>query len=105
MISRRKLLGGIAASAAAAGTGLAFAGGRASGAPGAKAAASLPLTVVNKTGQYDNGSVWLYIVGNEGDRQVHVTPDGNIAPVALSDNGSDGFTLSLLHISGPTRHS
>ncbi|MEU1947306.1 MULTISPECIES: glycoside hydrolase family 64 protein [unclassified Streptomyces] len=100
MISRRKLLGGIAASAAAAGTGLAFAGGRASGAPSAKAAASLPLTVVNKTGQYDNASVWLYIVGNEGDRQVHVTPDGTIAPVAMSDNGSDGFTDYAIPLSG-----
>ncbi|AEM86238.1 glycoside hydrolase family 64 protein [Streptomyces violaceusniger] len=100
MISRRKLLGGIAASAAAAGTGLAFAGGRASGAPSAKAAASLPLTVVNKTGQYDNASVWLYIVGNEGDRQVHVTPDGTIAPVAMSDNGSDGFTDYAIPLAG-----
>ncbi|MBI0320019.1 glycoside hydrolase family 64 protein, partial [Streptomyces javensis] len=61
---------------------------------------SLPLTVVNKTGQYDNGSVWLYIVGNEGDRQVHVTPDGNIAPVALSDNGSDGFTDYAIPLAG-----
>ncbi|MET7763415.1 glycoside hydrolase family 64 protein [Streptomyces sp. NPDC005336] len=94
MISRRKLLGGIAASAAAAGTGLALAGGRASGAQSAapRAAATMPLTIVNKTGQFGNSSIWVYIVGNEGGRQVRVTPDGKLAPIALSDNGSDGVT-------------
>jgi hypothetical protein len=89
MISRRKLLGGIAASAAAAGTGLAFAGSRASG---AQSAATLPLTVVNKTGQFSNASIWVYIVGNKDGRQVRVTPDGDLAPIALSDNGADGWT-------------
>ncbi|MET8014710.1 glycoside hydrolase family 64 protein [Streptomyces sp. NPDC005271] len=103
MISRRKLLGGIAASAAAAGTGLAFAGSRASGAESAApraAGSTMPLTIVNKTGQFANSSIWVYIVGNEGGRQVRVTPDGKLAPIALSDNGSDGVTDYAIPLSG-----
>ncbi|MFI0818319.1 glycoside hydrolase family 64 protein [Streptomyces sp. NPDC021098] len=92
MITRRMLLSGIAA----AGTGLTLAGGRAAAAPtaapgSARAADTLPLTVVNKTGQFGNESIWLYIVGNADNQQVRVTPDGKLAPVALSDNGADGF--------------
>ncbi|MGO4418066.1 glycoside hydrolase family 64 protein [Streptomyces sp. MCAF7] len=87
-IGRRTLLGGLAA-AAAAGAGLTLAGGRANG---AERAATMPLTVVNNTGQFGNSSIWIYIVGNEGGRQVRVTPDGKVAPIALSDNGPDGWT-------------
>ncbi|MFD0314574.1 glycoside hydrolase family 64 protein [Streptomyces flavalbus] len=76
-------------------------------------AASLPLTVVNDTGTFGNAEVHLYVVGNQDGRQVRVTPDGTLAPVALTDNGADGYTdyaiplsagaettLSLPHMSG-----
>ncbi|MCC5034307.1 beta-1,3-glucanase family protein [Streptomyces sp. WAC 00631] len=103
MISRRKLLGGLAAGAAVGSGALLFSGQAASGTtPGAsrKAAAGLPLTVVNKTGAYDNSSIAVYIVGNEGGRQVRVTPDGTLAPVSLSDNGPDGFTDYAIPLAG-----
>ncbi|MBC7274611.1 MAG: glycosyl hydrolase [Streptomyces sp.] len=76
-------------------------------------AATLPLTVVNDTGTFGNAEIHLYIVGNQDGRQVRVTPDGTLAPIALSDNGADGFTdyaislaaggetrLDLPHMSG-----
>jgi len=100
MITRRMLLSGIAASAAAAGTGLTLGGGRAGAAQTLASAETLPLTVVNKTGQFGNASVWLYIVGNVDNKQVRVTPDGKTAPVALSDNGSDGFADYAIPLSG-----
>ncbi|AOP46593.1 beta-1,3-glucanase family protein [Streptomyces lydicus] len=93
MISRRSLLGGLAAGAATA-SGIALAG-RATGATapaGGTAAAGMPLHLVNNTGAYANSSVWVYIVGNDGTQQVRVTPDGELKPVALGDNGPDGFT-------------
>ncbi|MFD5397896.1 beta-1,3-glucanase family protein [Streptomyces sp. NPDC127097] len=97
MITRRTLLGGLAAGAAASGIALA---GRANGAPApaaaprgpARSAAGMPLHLVNNSGAYANSSVWIYIVGNDGTQQVHVTPDGELKPVALADNGPDGFT-------------
>ncbi len=110
-VTRRAFLGGVAATAVSAGTvsGLAMAGTPRQGA----AAATLDLTVVNDTGRYGNGDVWLYVVGNDGTRQVHLTPDGTLAPVSLSDNGEDGYTdyaiplaaagattLTLPHMSG-----
>ncbi|WP_326621753.1 beta-1,3-glucanase family protein [Streptomyces decoyicus] len=98
MITRRSLLGGLAAGAATA-SGIALAG-RATGAtaPAAgsgrtgRAAAGMPLHLVNNSGAYANSSVWIYIVGNDGTQQVHVTPEGELKPVALADNGPDGFT-------------
>ncbi|MEU1474578.1 glycoside hydrolase family 64 protein [Streptomyces sp. NPDC005760] len=110
---RRKLLlalggGLVATSAAAAPAPHAFAATSRAAATGA-----LPLTVVNNTGAFDNANVHVYIVGNQDGRQVRVTPDGTLAPVALSDNGADGYTdyaislaasgetsLSLPHLSG-----
>ncbi|MEO3749599.1 beta-1,3-glucanase family protein [Streptomyces sp. B6B3] len=62
------------------------------GAGRAAAAAPLPVTVVNNTGQFDNASIWVYIVGNDGQRQVRVTPDGQLLPVSTADNGADGYT-------------
>ncbi|MET8677511.1 glycoside hydrolase family 64 protein [Streptomyces sp. NPDC004647] len=85
---------------------MAFGSARASegSAPAAASAASaadgISLTVVNKTGEYANSSIWIYIVGNDGTRQVRVTPDGTLAPVALSDNGSDGWTDYAIPLSG-----
>ncbi|MFJ3415756.1 MULTISPECIES: glycoside hydrolase family 64 protein [unclassified Streptomyces] len=55
-------------------------------------AGALPLTLVNNSGSFDNANVHVYIVGNVDGKQVRVTPDGTIAPIALSDNGADGFT-------------
>ncbi|MEU6547855.1 glycoside hydrolase family 64 protein [Streptomyces sp. NPDC046859] len=80
----------------------------------AKAAAdTLPLTIVNDSGEFGNANVHVYVVGNQDGRQVRLTPDGTLAPIALSDNGADGFTdyaislagsgetrLSLPHMSG-----
>lgn len=98
MITRRSLLGTLAAGAATA-SGIALAG-RAAGAPApaaaprgpARSAAGLPLHLVNNSGAYANSSVWIYVVGNDGTQQVRVTPDGELRPVALADNGPDGFT-------------
>ncbi|MEU7637494.1 beta-1,3-glucanase family protein [Streptomyces sp. NPDC059101] len=87
MITRRTLLGGLAAGAATAALA-----GRAAGTPAPRAAAALPLHLVNNSGAYANGSVWIYILGNDGTQQVRVTPDGRLAPVSLADNGPDGFT-------------
>ncbi|KUO14666.1 glycoside hydrolase family 64 protein [Streptomyces dysideae] len=77
------------------------------------AAGPLPLTIANGSGSFDNANVHVYIVGNVDGRQVRVTPDGALAPVALADNGADGFAdyaiglagsgetrLSLPHMSG-----
>ncbi|MFI2188502.1 beta-1,3-glucanase family protein [Streptomyces sioyaensis] len=95
MITRRRLLGGLTAGAATT-LGLTQAG-RALGAPArrdasAPSAAGIPLHLVNRSGAFANSSVWVYLVGNDGTRQVHVTPDGELRPVALADNGPDGFT-------------
>ncbi|MFH8597669.1 beta-1,3-glucanase family protein [Streptomyces rimosus] len=93
MISRRTLLGGLAASAAAGAGANVLLNSTAGAAPviGA-AAAGLPLRVVNRTGRYANNAIWIYIVGNTGGQQVRVTANGDIKPIALSDNRPDGFT-------------
>ncbi|GLW47364.1 glycosyl hydrolase [Streptomyces sp. NBRC 14336] len=65
-----------------------------------KAAGSLPLTIVNNSGSFGNGSVHVYIVGNQDGRQVRLTPDGTLAPISLSDNGPDGFTDYAISLSG-----
>ena len=109
MITRRSLLGGLAAGAATA-SGIALAG-RATGAtaPAAgsgrtgRAAAGMPLHLVNNSGEYANSSVWLYIVGNDGTQQVRVTPDGELKPVALADNGA-GRLHRLRHPARRLRH-
>ncbi|MDC0771555.1 glycoside hydrolase family 64 protein [Streptomyces sp. HD] len=75
---------------------------------GSRAAAdSLPLTIVNDSGSFDNANVHVYVVGNQGGRQVRVKPDGTLAPIALSDNGADGFTDYAISLadSGETRLS
>ncbi|MEV0691968.1 glycoside hydrolase family 64 protein [Streptomyces sp. NPDC050388] len=99
---RRKVLFALGGAAVAAPAVAAFAPHALAKTPaGTKAAAgSLPLTVVNNSGSFDNASVHLYIVGNQDDRQVRVTPDGTLAPIALSDNGADGFTDYAISLSG-----
>ncbi|GGS42634.1 beta-1,3-glucanase family protein [Streptomyces griseoviridis] len=106
-LGRRKLLvalGGaaVAAPAVAALAPHALAGNATDGAlTGAGAAAgALPLTVVNETGSFGDGDVHLYVVGNADGRQVRLTPDGTLAPIALSDNGADGFTDYAISLSG-----
>ncbi|CAL9361402.1 glycoside hydrolase family 64 protein [Streptomyces pilosus] len=64
------------------------------------AAASLPLTIVNNSGSFDNAGVHLYVVGNADGRQVRLTPEGNVVPIAASDNGPDGFTDYAISLSG-----
>ncbi|MGV9455257.1 glycoside hydrolase family 64 protein [Streptomyces sp. NPDC003635] len=94
-LGRRKLLLALGGAAVAAPAVAALAPHALAGSPesaGAGAAAGLPLTIVNDSGAFDNANVHLYIVGNQDGRQVRVTPDGTLAPIALSDNGPDGFT-------------
>lgn len=64
------------------------------------AAGALPLTIVNNTGSFDNADVHVYVVGNLDGTQVRVTPDGTLAPIALSDNGADGYTDYAISLSG-----
>lgn len=64
------------------------------------AAGALPLTIVNNTGSFGNANVHVYIVGNLDGTQVRVTPDGTLAPIALSDNGADGYTDYAISLSG-----
>lgn len=104
-LGRRKLLfalGGaaVALPAAAAIAPHALAGQSGEGRSGTKAAASLPLTIVNGSGSFDNASVHLYVVGNADGRQVRLTPDGTLAPIDLADNGEDGFTDYAISLSG-----
>ncbi|WP_052867598.1 beta-1,3-glucanase family protein [Streptomyces niger] len=100
MISRRTLLGGLAASAAA-GAGLTLAS-RAVGSPAPVRgrSAGLPLEIVNNSGEFGNSSIYVYIVGNDGTQQVRVTPEGELKPVAVADNGSDGFTDYAIPLAG-----
>ncbi|MEV5933445.1 glycoside hydrolase family 64 protein [Streptomyces sp. NPDC052079] len=67
---------------------------------GTAAAGSLPLTIVNNSGSFDNANVHLYVVGNADGRQVRLTPEGTVVPVAASDNGPDGFTDYAISLSG-----
>ncbi|MEV6795606.1 beta-1,3-glucanase family protein [Streptomyces sp. NPDC051320] len=104
-ITRRKLLTALAG-AAVAGPAIAVVAPHAlaSVAPGGgaspKAAGALPLKIVNNTGSYANSAVYLYVVGNQDGKQVRVTPDGALAPISLSDNGSDGFTDYAIALAG-----
>lgn len=89
MLTRRSLLGGLAAAPLLAAAGTLAAPGRATATP-----ATLPVTIVNHTNRYANGAVRLYVVGVDlaTGAQSHATADGVLHPVSLSDNGSDGFT-------------
>ncbi|MEZ7002565.1 beta-1,3-glucanase family protein [Streptomyces sp. AD55] len=70
------------------------------GGPSAKADGALPVTLVNNTGSFGNDDIHVYVVGNEGGRQVRLTPEGTLAPISLSDNGPDGFTDYALGLTG-----
>ncbi|GAA2442495.1 beta-1,3-glucanase family protein [Streptomyces glaucus] len=103
-VGRRKLLFALGGAAVAAPAVAAIAphalAGTAPDADKAEAAGALPLTIVNDTGAFGNANVHVYIVGNQGGRQVRVTPDGTLAPVSLSDNGADGFTDYAISLAG-----
>ncbi|MGC9377321.1 glycoside hydrolase family 64 protein [Streptomyces sp. MH13] len=106
-LGRRKLLvalgGAVVAApvaAAVAPHALAEVGSDSGPAAPAGTAGALPLTIVNSTGSFGNADVHVYIVGNQDGRQVRVTPDGTLAPVALSDNGADGYTDYAISLSG-----
>jgi hypothetical protein len=64
-----------------------------SGATRALAATSMPLTVVNNTGQFANSAVWIYIVGTNlaTGAQSYVRSDGALIAVTPSLNGPDGY--------------
>ncbi|MEV8433457.1 beta-1,3-glucanase family protein [Streptomyces chartreusis] len=103
-LGRRRLLfalGGAAVAVPVAATVAPYAlAGTPAGNAATAAAGSLPLTIVNGSGSFDNANVHLYIVGNQDGKQVRLTPEGTLAPIALSDNGSDGFTDYAISLSG-----
>ncbi|MFE7445541.1 beta-1,3-glucanase family protein [Streptomyces chartreusis] len=103
-LGRRRLLfalGGAAVAVPVAATVAPYAlAGTPAGGAAKAAAGSLPLTIVNGSGSFDNANVHLYIVGNQDGKQVRLTPEGTLAPIALSDNGSDGFTDYAISLSG-----
>src|SRR4051794_2112533 len=103
-LTRRKVLtalGGVAVAAPAVAVIAPHAlAGPGSASSSTDAADTLPLSVVNNTGSFANGSVHLYIVGNQDGKQVRVTPEGALAPISLSDNGADGFTDYAIPLSG-----
>ncbi|MGW4537018.1 beta-1,3-glucanase family protein [Streptomyces chartreusis] len=103
-LGRRRLLfalGGAAVAVPVAATVAPYAlAGAPAGGDATAAAGSLPLTIVNGSGSFDNANVHLYIVGNQDGKQVRLTPEGTLAPIALSDNGSDGFTDYAISLSG-----
>ncbi|GGW94536.1 beta-1,3-glucanase family protein [Streptomyces chartreusis] len=103
-LGRRRLLfalGGAAVAVPVAATVAPYAlAGTPAGGDATAAAGSLPLTIVNSSGSFDNANVHLYIVGNQDGKQVRLTPEGTLAPIALSDNGSDGFTDYAISLSG-----
>ncbi|GHD87614.1 beta-1,3-glucanase family protein [Streptomyces naganishii] len=101
-LGRRKFLVALGGAAVAAPAVAAIAPHALAGTTGqTKAAAgALPLTIVNNSGSFGNTSVHVYIVGNQDGRQVRVTPDGTLAPIALSDNGADGFTDYAISLAG-----
>ena len=83
MVTRRALLGGVAAAAVPI---LAMSSR-------ADAASGLPLTVVNHTNKYANNQIFLYVVGTDlsSGQQVYLRRDGVTVPVSTSLNGADGF--------------
>ncbi|MGW7662256.1 beta-1,3-glucanase family protein [Streptomyces sp. NPDC054756] len=103
-LGRRRLLfalGGAAVAVPAIATVAPYALAGTSGDGEAKAAAdTLPLTIVNSNGEFDDANVHVYVVGNQDGRQVRLTPEGTLAPIALSDNGADGFTDYAIGLTG-----
>ncbi|WP_030175347.1 beta-1,3-glucanase family protein [Streptomyces sp. NRRL S-813] len=101
-LGRRKFLAALGGVAVAAPAAAVIAPHALAGTPSQTTAAAdtLPLTIVNNTGSFGNASVHVYIVGNQDGRQVRVTPEGTLAPIAVSDNGADGFTDYAIPLAG-----
>lgn len=97
MLTRRSLLGGLAAAPLLTALGTRAAAGAVPHTP-----ATLPVTIANHTDKYANGAVRLYVVGVDlaSGAQSHATADGVLHPVSLSDNGSDGFTDYSIPLAG-----
>ncbi|GAA2802673.1 glycoside hydrolase family 64 protein [Saccharopolyspora taberi] len=98
MLNRRSFLGGVSAAALA----VPALGSLPAHAALRRAAPTLPLTIVNSTGNFDNASISVYVVGTNLDtgEQSRVTPDGQLVPVSPSDNGSDGFADYSIPLQG-----
>jgi hypothetical protein len=93
MPSRRSLLGASAAVVAA--PLLAYAARSVALADTVRpAVSSLPLVVVNHTYRYTNAQIYVYGFGNDPatGQQAYLKADGTLGHVALSDNGSSGYT-------------
>lgn len=99
-LSRRTLLRSAAGAAVALPAAGLLAAHADAGNSARRKAAGLPLKIVNNSGAYENGSVHVYIVGNDGKQQCWVTPDGQLKPVQLSDNGGDGYTDYAIPLTG-----
>lgn len=103
-LGRRKFLAALGGVAVAAPVVAAIAPHALAGTPaqrtGAGAPGTLPLTIVNNSGSFGNDSVHVYIVGNQDGRQVRAMPEGTLAPIAVSDNGADGFTDYAIPLAG-----
>ncbi|MGW0336258.1 glycoside hydrolase family 64 protein [Streptomyces sp. NPDC003011] len=103
-LGRRKLLfalgGAVVAAPAVAAVAPHALAGTTDGRAATAAAGALPLTIVNDSGSFDNASVHVYIVGNQDGRQVRVAPDGTLVPIAVSDNGPDGYTDYAISLAG-----
>jgi hypothetical protein len=101
VVSRRVVLGG--AIVAGVGTPLVLSGLFA----GASAADGLPITIINNSGKFANGSIFMHIVGSDlaTGAQGFVRTSGTLTPASLADNGADGFAdLSIpLDASGTTK--
>ncbi len=95
MPSRREVLGWTAALGAAPLLNLAATGR-------AAAASSLPVTVVNSTGSYGNGVIWMYVVGTDlaSGNQAFVRADGTLVAVTPSLNGPDGYADLSIPLAG-----
>ncbi|KOU75957.1 glycosyl hydrolase [Streptomyces sp. MMG1533] len=99
-LGRRKLLVALGGAAVAAPAVAAMGPYALADTPAETAAGALPLTIVNSSGSFGNTNVHVYIVGNLDGRQVRVTPEGTVAPIALSDNGADGYTDYAISLAG-----
>jgi len=64
------------------------------------AAGGLPLAVVNRSGEFNNSSVHVYIVGTRNGRPVRVTRRGKAVPIHVSDNEANGFTDYAIPLNG-----
>jgi hypothetical protein len=103
-VPRRSLLRGLALGAIGAPLVAAFGAPSvaAAGTRGPFADGTLAVTVTNDSGAAGNDAVRLYVVGTDlaTGAQAHADAGGNLIPVSLSDNGSDGYTDYSIPLAG-----